>query len=78
MIDHLNSFRGKSTTKITSAKGKFDMTTDVTALPANNFMISLLKYKCLLVLMELLNDRDPFSYVYYYLRRIIEPDVFRK
>jgi hypothetical protein len=77
-IDNLTSFQGKSTTKITSAKGKFDVTTDVTALPANNFMISMLKYKCLLVLMELLNDRDPSSYVYYLLRRVIEPDVFRK
>lgn len=49
-----------------------------TKQPQNNFMISMIKYKVLIILLQLLVGRSRNSYVYYSLRRILDPDVFRK
>ncbi|CAI2387002.1 unnamed protein product [Moneuplotes crassus] len=51
---------------------------DEVTQPQNNFMISMVKYKSLLILLELLVGRNRTNYVYYILRRVLDPDVFRK
>lgn len=45
--------------------------------PLTNYMTSLIKYKCISVLLHLLSGREPSSYVHYMFRRILGPDVFR-
>mmetsp|Transcript_29160 Transcript_29160/g.33361 ORF Transcript_29160/g.33361 Transcript_29160/m.33361 type:complete len:146 (-) Transcript_29160:1415-1852(-) len=40
-------------------------------------MISIAKYKCLQVLMQMLVGRRSDSYVYYLFRRVLEPKTFR-
>ena len=60
-----------------SAKHKFDISSDEIKQPSNNFMTSLIKYKCLLVLLQLLVGRSPTSYIYYLYRRVLEPKTFR-
>ena len=60
-----------------SGKSRFEIISEEITLPKSNFMISLIKYRCLLVLSQLLEGRSSSSYVYYILRRVIDPDVFR-
>lgn len=40
-------------------------------------MTSLIKFKSLLVLQQMLVGREPDSYVFYLLRRVLDPDLFR-
>lgn len=75
-IQSLHSFKLRSD-RGGSGKHKFDVSEDEIVPPANNFMISILKYNCLMVLLQLLAGRRPTSYVYYTLRRVLDPDTFR-
>ena len=45
--------------------------------PDSNFMISLVKFKCATVLLQMLIGSEPTSYVYYHYRRVLDPELFR-
>ena len=77
LVQSIHSIKAKSHGN-SGGKSKFDISNDDITLPINNFMISLVKYKCLLVLSQLLEGRSPTSYVYYSFRRILDPMVFRQ
>jgi hypothetical protein len=61
-----------------SAKSvKFNRNKGLASNPASNFMTSLAKYKCLIILIQLLVGRDATSYIYYLYRRVLDPEMFR-
>ena len=67
-----------SSAKNFSRKDKNEINWDEVTQPKTNFMISMLKYKTLLILSQLLVGRNRSSSVYYSLRKILDPDVFRR
>lgn len=77
LAQSIHSIRAKSQGQ-SGGKSRFDISNDDITLPINNFMISLIKYRCLLVLSQLLEGRSTKSYVYYSFRRILDPTVFRQ
>ena len=76
VLDQMPSIRPSVSIK-ESAKHKFDISSEEITQPSNNFMTSLIKYKCLQVLLQLLVGRSPTSYIYYLYRRVLEPRTFR-
>mmetsp|Transcript_1642 Transcript_1642/g.2027 ORF Transcript_1642/g.2027 Transcript_1642/m.2027 type:complete len:181 (+) Transcript_1642:1030-1572(+) len=45
--------------------------------PRTNFMMSLVKFKISTILLQMLVTQDYKDYVYYLLRRVLDPEVFR-
>jgi hypothetical protein len=69
------SLKNKS---LKSAKSvKFNRNKGLASNPASNFMTSLAKYKCLIIMMQLLVGREATSYIYYLYRRVLDPEMFR-
>ena len=54
-----------------------EWTLDEISQPANNYMISLAKFKWTTVLLQMLIGSDPTSYVFYHYRRVLDPELFR-
>jgi hypothetical protein len=64
---------------ISIGKSSFrDMGVDYVPRPSTNFMISLAKFRVLLILNHLLDGFEVDDYVYYLYRRSFTPTMFRK
>lgn len=68
----------KHSTMNQSAEDRMDISDMVIPLPSTNFMISIIKFKSVSILLEMISGLEPTDYIFYSFRRNLDPEIFRK